>query len=278
MSEENNTETYLCLSENKFEIYLFDKIKLENLFGNEISIDSNSLDDLSLDNFLDENIIKIEKLNGKFIKNIFIVIENEQILQTQIGIKKKSYNQNINYKAIKSLLMEAKELFQKSHKDQKIIHMIINNYLIDGRNFDHFEKEILAEELSLIINFTSIPDSLSYHLEKVLEKYAINNVINSGSTKVDRSIIQLSLDNTISKIEEAILSALEMTPPELSADIYKTGIYLAGGGSMLRGLDDRISSKTKLPVHIAEDPLRAVARGTSIALKNIDRYQFLIKD
>ena len=87
-----------------------------------------------------------------------------------------------------------------------------------------------------------------------------------------------ALDKTISKIEEAILSALEMTPPELSADIYKTGIYLAGGGSMLRGLDKRISHKTKLPVHIAEDPLRAVARGTSICLKNLQQFQFLIKD
>ena len=87
-----------------------------------------------------------------------------------------------------------------------------------------------------------------------------------------------ALDKTISKIEEAILSALEATPPELSADIYKTGIYLAGGGSMLRGLDKRIADKTKLPVHIAENPLRAVALGTSIALKNIDKYQFLIRD
>ena len=86
-----------------------------------------------------------------------------------------------------------------------------------------------------------------------------------------------ALDKTIAKIEEAILSALEMTPPELSADIYKTGMYLAGGGSMLRGLDKRISAKTKLPVHIAEDPLRAVARGTSIALKNIHKFQFLIR-
>lgn len=86
-----------------------------------------------------------------------------------------------------------------------------------------------------------------------------------------------ALDKSIAKIEEAILSALEMTPPELSADIYKTGIYMAGGGSMLRGLDIRISQKTKLPVHIAEDPLRAVARGTGIALKNIDKFQFLIK-
>ena len=85
------------------------------------------------------------------------------------------------------------------------------------------------------------------------------------------------LDKSISKIEAAILSALEMTPPELSADIYRTGIYLAGGGSMLRGLDKRISQKTKLPVHVADDPLKAVARGTGIALKNFDRFQFLIK-
>jgi rod shape-determining protein MreB and related proteins len=83
-----------------------------------------------------------------------------------------------------------------------------------------------------------------------------------------------ALDKSISKIEEAILNALEMTPPELSADIYRTGIYLAGGGSLLRGLDKRISLKTKLPVHVAEDPLRAVARGTGIALKNISKFPF----
>ena len=68
-----------------------------------------------------------------------------------------------------------------------------------------------------------------------------------------------------------------MTPPELSADIFKTGIYLCGGGSMLRGLDKRIAMKTKLPVHVAEDPLRAVARGTGIALKNSDSLSFLMK-
>lgn len=94
---------------------------------------------------------------------------------------------------------------------------------------------------------------------------------------VSYSEIAYALDKSISKIEAAVLSALEMTPPELSADIYKTGIYLTGGGALLRGLDKRISMKTKLPVHVAEDPLRAVARGTGIALKNIERFQFLIK-
>jgi rod shape-determining protein MreB len=87
-----------------------------------------------------------------------------------------------------------------------------------------------------------------------------------------------ALDKSIGKIEEAIHAALEQTPPELSADIYRTGLYLAGGGALLRGLDKRISMKTKLPVHIADDPLHAVAKGTAIALRNIDKYPFLMRD
>jgi rod shape-determining protein MreB len=90
--------------------------------------------------------------------------------------------------------------------------------------------------------------------------------------------IAKALDKSIIRIEDSVMETLSQTPPELAADIYNTGIYLAGGGSMLRGLDKRISYKTKLPVHIAEDPLRAVARGTAICLKNIDSFQFLIRD
>ena len=89
--------------------------------------------------------------------------------------------------------------------------------------------------------------------------------------------IARALDQTISQIEQAVLAALGQIPPELSADIYNTGIYLTGGGSMLRGLDKRISLKTKLPVYVAEDPLRAVARGTGIAIKNTENFPFLIR-
>lgn len=95
--------------------------------------------------------------------------------------------------------------------------------------------------------------------------------------KVNYSEIAHCLDKSISKIEAAVLSTLEQTPPELSADIYRTGIYLTGGGALLRGLDKRLHSKTQLPIHVAEDPLRAVARGTGIALKNFDKFPFLIK-
>ncbi len=85
--------------------------------------------------------------------------------------------------------------------------------------------------------------------------------------------ISKALDKSILRIEDAVMETLSRTPPELAADIYNTGIYLAGGGSMLRGLDKRLSRKTDLPVYVAEDPLRAVVRGTGIALKDLEKYK-----
>ena len=88
--------------------------------------------------------------------------------------------------------------------------------------------------------------------------------------------IAKALDKSIIRIEDSVMETLSQTPPELAADIYNTGVYLAGGGSMLRGLDKRLSQKTDLPIFIAEDPLRAVVRGTGIALKNIDQYKTIL--
>ncbi|MBQ5380181.1 MAG: rod shape-determining protein, partial [Paraprevotella sp.] len=76
--------------------------------------------------------------------------------------------------------------------------------------------------------------------------------------------------------ETAILTALDNTPPELYADIVKNGIYLTGGGALLRGLDKRLTDKINIPFHIAEDPLHSVAKGTGIALKNVNNFSFLM--
>ncbi|MDR0748665.1 MAG: rod shape-determining protein [Tannerellaceae bacterium] len=85
------------------------------------------------------------------------------------------------------------------------------------------------------------------------------------------------LEKSLSKMEAAILSALETTPPELYADIVHNGIYLAGGGALMRGLDKRLTEKINIPFHVAEDPLHAVAKGTGVALKNIEKFNFLIR-
>ena len=85
------------------------------------------------------------------------------------------------------------------------------------------------------------------------------------------------LDKSIIKLELAIVNVLEKTPPELYADIHQKGIYLTGGGALLRGLDKRLTEKTNIKFHVAEDPLHAVARGTGVALRNIDKFKFLMR-
>jgi rod shape-determining protein MreB len=85
------------------------------------------------------------------------------------------------------------------------------------------------------------------------------------------------IDKSVAKIENAVLSALEATPPELYADIVKNGIFLTGGGALLRGLDKRLTDKINIQFHIAEDPLHSVAKGAGIALKNVDRFSFLMR-
>ena len=89
--------------------------------------------------------------------------------------------------------------------------------------------------------------------------------------------IAYCLDKSLSKVEAALLSVLEQTPPELYADIVNKGIYLAGGGALLRGLDKRLSDKININFNVVEDPLHAVARGTGVALKNVERFQFLMR-
>jgi len=112
------------------------------------------------------------------------------------------------------------------------------------------------------------------------EKYPVNgrDLLTGIPKQVFTNHIEMSeaLDNSVAKIEEAVLKALEDTPPELASDIFRTGIYLTGGGALLRGLDKRLSKKSKLKVHVAEDPLKAVVRGTGLALANTNKYSFLI--
>jgi rod shape-determining protein MreB len=122
--------------------------------------------------------------------------------------------------------------------------------------------------------------SAVHELDNPPEEYAVSGRdLMTGIPKQVRLSYQevaYALDKSLSKIEDAILKALELTPPELASDIYKTGIYLTGGGALLRGLDKRLEQKTKLKVHVAEDPLRAVVRGTGMALENTQQYTFLI--
>lgn len=149
----------------------------------------------------------------------------------------------------------------------------IENYIRSVHNVlvgERTAEKIKIEVGSALTELDNPPDELAVHGRDLMTG-------KPKEIKVTYQEIAQALDKSIIKVETAVMNALELTPPELSADIFRTGLYLAGGGALLRGLDLRISRKTGLPVHIAEDPLRAVARGTGIALKNIDKFPFLMR-
>ena len=118
-------------------------------------------------------------------------------------------------------------------------------------------------------------------LEEEPEDYVITgpNMLTALPQTVTLSYneIAYAMEKSLVKLDAALMKVLETMPPELYADIVKNGVYLAGGGALIKGLDKRLSDKSGLPFHIAEDPLRAIARGTGIALKNIDKFSFLMK-
>ncbi len=119
------------------------------------------------------------------------------------------------------------------------------------------------------------------NLDTPPEDYIVRgpNIITALPLEVPISYKEIAraLDKSLMKMDTAIMKVLEKIPPELYSDIVKNGVYLAGGGALLRGLDKRLYQKTRIKFHVSEDPLRAVARGTGIALKNIDRFSFLMR-
>lgn len=135
--------------------------------------------------------------------------------------------------------------------------------------------EVTAEQIKIMVG------SATSDLDEPLEPYTIKgpNIMTAHPVEVAVTCQEIAhcLDKSLVKIETAVMTVLEQTPPELYADIVDKGIFLTGGGALLRGLAKRLSEKINIPFHVAEDPLKAVARGTSIAIKNADKLPFLMR-
>ena len=175
MSENLELETYLSISPNKFGIYLLDPKKNINLYKEELSFENNSenIDFVYLNKFLEENIFKIEKLNGDFIENIFLIVKSLDVVNLEIGIKKKNYENSVNKKYLLNAVTEVKDLVKETNQDSKIMHIIIKNLLINDDDFLSIEKSFESKDVGLEISFISIHHNLIFELEKILKKYQI---------------------------------------------------------------------------------------------------------
>ena len=194
MYKENELQCYLSVSPNKYGIYLFDTKNLKNLYKEEIILnnDTNYQNHDELKKFLDDNIFKIEKLSGKFIENIFLILEDKKIFNLEIGIKKKNYNISVTKEYLENSLVEAKDLFRESYHNQEIIHMIVNKYFINGKTLLLFEENLKCENFALEVNFKSISNDIIYDLNKILENYQIKI-----SKYLDGSYVKKNFKNDI---------------------------------------------------------------------------------
>ena len=161
MNKEIDFETYLIISYGKFEIFLLDIKNYKNIYHEEFNYRdvSEELDFSLLNEFLENNIFKIEKLAGNFVNNINVVIENKSILISNISIKKKNYSGELTNVILESMLTDIKDLFIENYDQYKLIHMIVNKYIIDGVSYTSLQNQISKDEICLEIKLISIPNS-----------------------------------------------------------------------------------------------------------------------
>ena len=171
MIEDLDFETFLYISNTKYQIFVYDKINYKNLYNKEIKI-GNEIELNNLSKFLDENIYKIEKKINTFIRNIILIIENDKILDVAISVKKKKYEKQIPQKYLENILVEVKNIFRENYQNQIIMHMIVvndddneKNFLLNNNNNDDY--------LFLEVNFISIANNFTFYFDKLLESHQI---------------------------------------------------------------------------------------------------------
>ena len=217
MNKEIDFETYLIISYGKFEILLLDIKNHKNIYQEEFKFRdvSEKLDFNLLNEFLENNIFKIEKLAGNFINKINLVIENKSIVKSSISIKKKNYTGEISSIILEGMLTDVKDLFKENYNQYKLIHMIIEKYIIDGVSYSSLEDRISNDEVCLEIKLILISNSIILEIENILKKYQIqvNNLLEKEyvkdfflGKKLDISQMAHNLKNGMNKNEIQITS------------------------------------------------------------------------
>ena len=211
MIEYTDFETFLYVSKNKYQIFVYDKNNLKNLYNEEIK-NNDGIELNILSKFLDENIYKIEKTIKKFIRNIILIIEDNKVLDVGISIKKKNYEKYIDQKYLENSLVEVKDIFKENYQNQIIMHMIIveneNNFLLNNTNSND-------DYLFLEVNFISITNYLTINIDKLLANHQIKinrymsgdyikNFFNEDSTKLPA--MASKLNNGLNKNEVQLIS------------------------------------------------------------------------
>ena len=204
MNEKLKFETYLFIDSKKIVICVIEKKTFKVLFKEEKLLDDyNEVSNLKkLDNFLAKNILKIEKILKNFVKDIYIILDNKEFFPIEISIKKDHNGNSISQENLINPLNVLKNLCQFSFKDKKIIHMLIENYQIDGKNYSILPENLECNNFSLDIKFICLSKNLIEHYELILKKYHIlvNQILNAEYVRQFQNQQNSNIYTTASRI------------------------------------------------------------------------------
>ena len=175
MKSDANLNIFLFISFDKIEIVVKKKSSFEEIYKNKVLFQNNS-DTLRLkylDEFLSENVFKIEKKIKKFVQGVYLVFDSKDYIPIEISIKKKSHGNLIEKKDLVYSLKDAKEQCKKTLENKKIIHTVIENYRIDQIDYSFFPKDIKCDTICLDVRFICIPKNIIINFEQILKKYQI---------------------------------------------------------------------------------------------------------
>ena len=204
MRNDLNFETFLFFSPKKIILSVNQKGNLKQIYKNEILID-NYLDELNfekLDNFLNENIFKVEKILDNFVQNINIAIFSEDLFTLKLSVKKNNYNEIIDSSKLTYLLNDAKDDCKETIKAKKIIHILIDNYFIDNSLYQELPSNTKCENFSLDLSFICLPFDLIKNMEKILKNYqiSVNQFLSSSYVEEYSAKENLDFFQSMSKI------------------------------------------------------------------------------
>ena len=206
MIKERDFQTYLYLNNTQYIFYVIDNKTNEKIYSEKLAIEENStkLEFSKLDKFLDSNILKIEKKINNFIKDIYVILDSKEFHPIKLSIKKDNNGNLINSHALIHPLNDLKNLCQSNLQNKKIIHFLIEKYVIDNEFYTTLPENVNCNIFSLDTEFICLSKNLIEDLEKILKKYhiSLNQILSASYVEKFRD----NTDNTIFTTASRIIS------------------------------------------------------------------------
>ena len=207
MSSETNFETYLLINKKKFILCVIHNTSFETIYKDEMLLSDNSEFKFEmLNEFLEKNIFKVEKTLKNFVKDIDIILDNKEIFSVKMSKKKNNNGKYIDSKSLLHPLNDLKKSCQSNFNDKRIIHMLIENYLIDGKNYFSLPKNLKCDFFSLDVNFICLSNNFINDLELTFKKYHIlvNKILSASYVEKFMDEVDQNIFSTASIIKSGL--------------------------------------------------------------------------